>query len=242
MTHRLLAGVAALAVGLFLTAHHTGAAEASKKDKKSLEASKKALAEVGDFIGQWNVDAKGKLDGKAASAQEKMGMGWKFKDGEGWIALEIKDGKFLGKGDLKYLPEKKSYELALFDKDGRDLGTFVGKLKVGKLILERTDSKSGDIGKVTIYTLSDGARMIFINEVKVGGKGAFSEIFKLTASKEGESFAGGKKKNECIVTGGAATMTVSYGGKTYYVCCSGCRDEFNANPKKFVDEFEKKNK
>jgi YHS domain-containing protein len=26
-------------------------------------------------------------------------------------------------------------------------------------------------------------------------------------------------------------------GETFYVCCSGCRDAFNENPKKYVDEF-----
>ena len=29
-------------------------------------------------------------------------------------------------------------------------------------------------------------------------------------------------------------MTVSYKGKTYPVCCSGCRDEFNDNPEKYA--------
>jgi YHS domain-containing protein len=27
-------------------------------------------------------------------------------------------------------------------------------------------------------------------------------------------------------------------GKTYYVCCSGCRTEFNESPAKYVAEFE----
>jgi YHS domain-containing protein len=31
-------------------------------------------------------------------------------------------------------------------------------------------------------------------------------------------------------------------GKTYYVCCSGCRDEFNANPQKYIDAAEKAKK
>ena len=55
------------------------------------------------------------------------------------------------------------------------------------------------------------------------------------------SLAGGKK-NECIITGGLGMIPVSYNGKTYYVCCSGCRDEFNANPKKYVKEYEKSKK
>ena len=64
----------------------------------------------------------------------------------------------------------------------------------------------------------------------------------MAGTKEGESFSGGGKKPECVVTGGLGTMQVSYNGKTYYVCCSGCADEFKARPKKYVDEFEKKMK
>ena len=38
------------------------------------------------------------------------------------------------------------------------------------------------------------------------------------------------------------TIAVSYNGKTYYVCCSGCRDEFKASPEKYVKEYEEKKK
>jgi hypothetical protein len=33
---------------------------------------------------------------------------------------------------------------------------------------------------------------------------------------------------------------VSYKGKTYYVCCGGCRDAFRAEPEKFIKEYEEK--
>jgi hypothetical protein len=58
----------------------------------------------------------------------------------------------------------------------------------------------------------------------------------------GESLGKKETKNECVVSGGLGTMTVSYMGETYYVCCSGCADEFRANPKKYVDEFKAKKK
>ena len=32
------------------------------------------------------------------------------------------------------------------------------------------------------------------------------------------------------------TIAVSYKGKTYYVCCSGCRDLFNENPEAILAE------
>ena len=33
-------------------------------------------------------------------------------------------------------------------------------------------------------------------------------------------------------------MTTSYKGKTYYFCCTGCRDAFKDNPEKYIKEFE----
>jgi YHS domain-containing protein len=35
---------------------------------------------------------------------------------------------------------------------------------------------------------------------------------------------------------------VSYNGKDYYVCCSGCRDAFKENPEKYIKEAEAKAK
>jgi len=62
----------------------------------------------------------------------------------------------------------------------------------------------------------------------------------VTGTREGESFGAAEKKPECIVSGGLGTSTVSYKGVTYYVCCTGCRDEFNANPEKYVKEWNEK--
>jgi YHS domain-containing protein len=41
----------------------------------------------------------------------------------------------------------------------------------------------------------------------------------------------------CIVTGSAASMTVSYQGQTYPICCTGCRDEFNENSEKYLKKL-----
>ena len=65
----------------------------------------------------------------------------------------------------------------------------------------------------------------------------FQPKFEIGLTKEGESFAAGSSAVEqpkCIVTGGAATLTVSYQGRSFPVCCTGCRDEFNENPEKYI--------
>ena len=215
-------------------------------DKKEV-AEKAALQKVGEFVGEWKASGKTKLTGKETLWKETLTMGWKFKDGSSSIALDIKDGKFYKSGVLTYDAEKKTYTLTMTDKAKAD-SAFTGTFVKGNLVLTSTDADSGDVHRLTLYTVADGARMVMKSELQAKGKGLFSEQFSLAGNKEGESFAGsgggagGAKKPECIVTGVAGTMQVSFAGKTYYVCCSGCREEFEANPKKYVDLFEKAKK
>ena len=44
------------------------------------------------------------------------------------------------------------------------------------------------------------------------------------------------------VSGGIGTIPVTYMGKTYYVCCTGCRDAFRDEPEKYIKEFEARKK
>ena len=67
-------------------------------------------------------------------------------------------------------------------------------------------------------------------------------MYQVGATKEGVAFASGDGKPECIVSGGLGTTKLEYKGKTYYVCCSGCRDAFNDNPEKIIKEFEERKK
>jgi len=233
MTRRVLIAPALLA-GMFAL---TTAAADTKADAAK---AKKALQDVGDFVGQWNLEGQSKATGKQTSWKETASWGWKFKDGDAWITFDVKDGKYFTKGDLKYLPEKKLYQLTLADKDGKEQ-VFTGEYKRQKLVLERKDDKTGDVYRLGMNTLSEGVRFALQYEVQTGGKGLFETKYKAAGTKEGEAFAGGKgnKKPDCIITGGTGTMAVSYKGKTYYVCCSGCKEEFEANPKKYVDAYEK---
>jgi hypothetical protein len=202
--------------------------------------TKKALQAVGDFVGEWkgNAEAKG---GKPTLWKENYSWAWKFKDGDARLALTLDGGKHFKSGELTYLPDKKLYRLTAKDAADKEQ-VFDGEIKKGRLELTRTDSKTGDVHKLTFNTAAEGVRFLLAYEVQTGGKGLFTSVYKSAANKEGESLAGAGKKNECIVTGGLGTIAVSYMGKTYYVCCSGCRDEFNENPKKYVEAYEKKKK
>lgn len=219
---------------------HLSFAADEKLTAEEKAKAKKALQDVGDFVGMWKGNGESKSGGKNTLWKESIGWSWKFnKEGESWIALEIEGNKYFSKGDLHYLPKDKKFQFTAKDKDGKEQ-VFTGTYAKQSLLLERKDDKSGDIYKLKMNTAAEGIRFLMTYEVQKGGKGLADTVYKVAANKEGESFAGGGKKNECIVTGGLGTIAVSFEGKTYYVCCSGCRDEFNENPKKYVDAAAKK--
>jgi YHS domain-containing protein len=231
--------LAALAAGLITLATSSGVAQPNKKPTPAEAAkAKKALQEVQDFIGLWKLEGTQKVGAKTEAWKEDVRWGWKFKDGDAWITVNFAEdkGKYFKHGDLRYDVAKKKYVLTLSpaEKGGADQ-VFEGEITRGALRLERKDAKTGDVYRLTLNTLADGVRFNFKFEKQDGGKGLFSNVYALNGNKDGESLAGtGKKAPECVVSGGAANIAVQYNGKTYYVCCSGCRDEFNANPKKYA--------
>ena len=69
---------------------------------------------------------------------------------------------------------------------------------------------------------------------------AFGRKWQVGATKEGVPFADVPKGPECIISGGLGTIKVTHKGTDYYVCCTGCRDEFKDNPEKYIKEYEAK--
>lgn len=216
------------------------AVSGSAADDKNKAAAKKALQDLNEFVGPWKGLGETK-SGKSESWKEDMDWGWKFKGEDSSLVVKFKDDKNIQEGEMTYVPEKKVFQLKVKDKDGKEK-VFEGNVKGKRLVLAWTDPESTDRHILTLSTNNDGLRFIQEYAVQTKGKGLEKRLYLVEHKKEGTSIAGGGKKNECVVSGGIGTIPVSYGGKTYYVCCSGCRDAFMENPKKFVDEFEKKSK
>ena len=67
---------------------------------------------------------------------------------------------------------------------------------------------------------------------------SFFRVAEVGYTREGTRLAqAGAGGPECVVTGGLGTMQVSYKGKTYYVCCSGCKQAFDDDPEGILADF-----
>ncbi len=227
----------ALAAAILGLTTLSGFAQPDKKPTPAdLKASKEALQKVQDFVGLWNVEGTQKVGAKTEAWKEKVSWGWKFKDGDAWITVSFAEGKgkYFTVGELKYDVVKKKYLLSLTPSGKGEMAqTFEGDYAKGALKVDRKDPKTGDVYRLTLNTLAEGDKFALKYEKQDGGKGLFAAVHAMNGPKDG-LVAGAPKKPECIVSGGSANIQVSYNGKTYYVCCSGCRDEFNAEPAKYT--------
>jgi len=204
------------------------------------EKSKEALKALQDFIGGWK-GSGGPLRPRPGAPiwNETLDWSWRFKGGDATLALKIEKGKHFKGGELRYLPDKKIYQFTAEDAKGQKR-VFEGTLKNDYLTLERVDADTKESQKIVMNLAGDGVRFIYRYDHKDEGKTLWVNDFRVDSTYNGESLGATEKKQECVVSGGVGTMAVSYKGETFYVCCSGCRDEFNANPEKYVKEFKAK--
>jgi YHS domain-containing protein len=223
---------------LFLVAGHASqGADAEKKVQP-----REALKPFNVLIGKWN--AAGVPQGSAEQRQnghwsEVLEWSWHFKGDDAWLTVTFEKGKYFKSGELHALPKESAFQLKVETIDKRSL-VFDGAFKDRNLTLERVDDKTKETERLVFALLHDN-RITYRFEVKPADKTLFTKLYLVGATKDGEPFASvGFNEKECVVSGGQGTMPVTYKGKTYYVCCSGCRDAFNETPEKYVTEFEKK--
>lgn len=211
-------------------------------EKSGVAAAKEGLQPLNDFVGEWN-GTGGALPFKATNPawKQSINWGWKFKGDDAWMALDIKDGKYHKSGELRYLPEKKVFQLTLIGVDDKKT-VFEGKVEDEVLTVEAVDKDKKETQQITMNLAAEGVRMILTFSRKPENRTLYTKVYQIASNRAGESLGTRDKKNECVVSGGLGTMAVSHKGQTYYVCCSGCRDAFNENPEKYIKEFEEAKK
>lgn len=199
---------------------------------------KEGLQQLGVLIGSWRGTGE-PLQGTTEERRqgfwiENIDWQWNFQNDDVCLTATIARGKHYSAAQMRYVPEDDLYRLTLKTVDKKN-AVFEGRLSKNSLTLERTDE--GMTERLT-FSLLHGNRHLYSFDVKQKDKTFYKKVYRVGATREGVDFATGDGKPECIVSGGLGTSPVTYKGKTYYVCCSGCRDAFNDDPEKYIEEYE----
>lgn len=198
-----------------------------------------AFAPFEHMVGSWKGTASPTVN-RVKGWSEAHSWAWKFEKGKPIaMTVEWQGDRTLSKGMLSYNKVDKKYTLDGIDPAGKAI-KFAGSISLdGKfLTLDKVStSKNETRERMIVRPNANKIRYTLQVENQEVGAPQFKKQVEVGLTKAGESFAagaGGETLPKCIMTGGAATITVNYQGKSYPVCCTGCRDEFNENPEKYA--------
>lgn len=218
---------------------------------EEIMAGLKPIATV--LVGEWTSILKN------ASVNEAHSWFWDVKSdpAKPAIVLQIPEGQFFTEARITYGPRKSQYTMTTTDADKATrsyIGTFDEPPKDvpsddGKSV-ERTfklgfdEQDNEDATEKFRYVIAQQNNNRYLMEVhRARGSAAFRLREVAGTQREGVSFAKADDDygdRTCVISGGLGTTTVSFKGKTYYVCCSGCKAAFDDDPERWIAKFEAK--
>lgn len=210
-------------------------------DNAAQEADIKSLSEWQTYIGGWRGAGQPQRGSTKGAWSETSDWAWKYSAGHASIEFVSETAKHVAAGEIAPTKESGVYALSLTEAGSKSPAKFVGKKNdSGQFVFERADAPPEAVARVTFRQVAENNRLLVLYERRPAGENRFVRIAEVGYTRQGIQFASGTNGPECVVTGGRGTITVSYQGQTYYVCCTGCKDLFEADPAGILAEYKAK--
>lgn len=233
------------------TTGSAGTANADTGDR--VESARAALKPLQILIGSWNGTSR-------RAIIDEPGWAWDLKTDPQQPALRIKSekGQYIRDGRLTFFPAKQEYEFTATDGEGKNRvfrGNFSQEVqdvpgddkklqRTYKLELtEPEPDASGEQWRIVINQQENNRYILELDRKR--GSGQFIRVDTVNTQREGTSFALSDTdygEKTCIISQGLGTISVSHNGKSYWVCCTGCKAAFEDEPEKWIAKWEAMNK
>jgi hypothetical protein len=203
-----------------------------------LAAQKLRLAKMQALVGQWRGVGQPQRGSTKDSWIAEADWAWAFENGNAALVGALPKGRYFKSLKLTPGQEAGAFELsaALSDEDAAI--AYTGKLdETDRLVLTAAEPREGLPARISLRFVAEGDRLLVLLEKKSATSDQLTRLAEVGYTRQGSGFGQNVSQRECVVTGGLGTIEVSFEGKTYYVCCTGCRDYFNDNPKEVLAEY-----
>jgi hypothetical protein len=232
--------LALLLIASTLVGHAAEPADSAGKDAAK---QKERLASLQTFVGSWRGVAQPQRGSNKGAWTEQAEWAWRFQADRTALVAKIADGKFFSTFQLQ--PDEQPDHFVLLatpvaqeNEAAAEPIRYQGRLDdEGKLILTAADPPAGLPTRISFRTVAHGDRLLVLYESQVAARERFGRLAEVGYTRKGSRFGQGSTGPECVVTGGFGSIEVSYQGKKYFVCCTGCRDYFNDNPEEVLAEY-----
>lgn len=196
----------------------------------------KALELFNPLVGEWRGVGQPQRNSTKGSWSETSEWVWEItKTGVG-VRYNVKEGKQLTTALFSYDLKAKQYTCVAKFADGSSR-SYTGRVQEAKLSLESEPDAEKVVHQLVVTQLNE-KRTLLLYQRRRAETDTFLRVAEVGYTRQGTTLAvEGVTGPECVVTGGKGTSTVMHKGKTYYVCCTGCRDAFNDDPETFLTEY-----
>ena len=203
------------------------------------------------MLGKWNG-----VVNKAAASEEHEWM-WDLRTDKQFpsLVLNAADGNYFVKARITFDPRVNQYKMTTLDEED------VTRYYTGEFSAEPEDVPAGD-GKTVNRTfklkLSEipnadhNTRFQFVfnqqennryllEVYRARGKSDYRRLDTIGTQRNGTSLARSDEDygdKTCVISQGLGSSQVSYKGKSYWVCCSGCAAAFKDDPETWIARFE----
>lgn len=239
MRHPYTSSAMLLAAGVCIGAAIAVAAPGESSDAAAV--ADPALQALQDFVGTWKGVGQVRRGSSQGAWIEESGWRWDFHGGQGAIVFTAPQSKHLVEGRITAATDGK-LKLAAKTAAGATIDyAGVRDDADGALTFTSDAVPDGAPQRVVLRFAAEKQRLVAALERRIGGGEAYTRLAEIGYTRAGSNFGkDGGSGPVCIVTGGSAEIAVKYLDKTYYVCCTGCKDLFEENPAKFVTAYEAK--
>lgn len=202
------------------------------------------------LLGQWRGTTRREYENfKAVDVHEWV---WDLRSDPAQPALTIQSDKspYIRTGRLTWDTEQNRYAMTVSDPAGtmrRFTGDFSEPVheivgsddKLHRVFrLELNQVESGDSSELLQLAFAQQENNRYLLEVgKRRGKADFARFDTVSTQREGTSFAvsdSGYAEKTCIISEGLGTMEVTWKGRSYWVCCTGCKAAFEEDPETWI--------
>jgi hypothetical protein len=222
------------------------------------EAVRKALDPLQIMTGTWEGTTRKSYGG--FKGVDTLSWRWDFNTDKSQPALVYVSDKndYVRTARITFLIDKQKYHLTTTNSEG-DQRIYEGDFsepvreepgddkklhRSYKLQFRQVaDAGAKDVWEV-VFNQQNNNRYLLDFKKRRPSSGKFDvDIDTVGTQRQGVSFALSASDygdKTCIVSQGLGTSTVMYKGKTYYVCCSGCRGAFEEEPERWIAAAEKR--
>lgn len=214
-----------------------------------------ALRPLQVLLGEWRSLTAKTFDGFKAIDQPKWVWDLTTDPAQPALVMTSDESPYFRHLRLTYFPGEKVYFLSMRDPQG-NVRTFRGTFTQPPRDVPGDDRKPQRTFKLQLTEVGEGPRgerwqLVFNQQennrclIEIGrarGSGTFRRMDTVALQRQGTSFALSDTdygEKTCVISQGLGTIAVSYKGRTYWVCCTGCKAAFEEDPERWIARFER---